>query len=277
MSLVILGQILGIILLAIAGAKIGQVLAQKPRAIWLGGFILLMLPLLLIGLARKLPQLEFMPPCLWLMAGRSEFVVLAFLIPALLGIPAALLPLPRQRLLVQVLGGLCVCSYSVFPFLMPALHRSSLQKLQTSIDRDGVCLQGTGYTCGPSASVTALHRLGVRAEEAALALTAHSSLYSGTPPDSLCVAIDELYGSQGVTTEFRYCATAEELQLPAVALLKWGTMTDHYVAVLSCSTEEVVVGDPLHGKVKMPRATFDQRWRHCAIFFKRKSSSADRR
>ena len=45
MSLVILGQILGIILLAIAGAKIGQVLAQKPRAIWLGGFILLMLPL----------------------------------------------------------------------------------------------------------------------------------------------------------------------------------------------------------------------------------------
>ena len=94
--------------------------------------------------------------------------------------------------------------------------------------------------------------------------------------DSLCVAIDELYGSQGVTTEFRYCATAEELQLPAVAVLKWGTMTDHYVAVLSCSTEEVVVGDPLHGKVKMPRATFDKRWRHCAIFFKRKSSSADR-
>lgn len=272
--LLVTGQIFGIIALALAGGKIGQLLAQKPRSIWLGGFLLLLLPLLLIGLARKLPQLEFMPPCLWLMAGRSEFVVLAFLIPALLSIPAAQLPLPRQRWLVQVLGGLCVCSYSVFPFLMPPLHRASLQKLPTSIDRDGVCLQGTGYTCGPAASVTAMRRLGVAADEGPLALTAFSSLYAGTPPDSLCVAIDELYGSQGVTTEFRYCASADELELPAVAVLKWGTMTDHYVAVLSISAEEVIVGDPLHGKVKMPRATFDQRWRHCAILFKRKTSAS---
>ncbi|MEN9360660.1 MAG: Peptidase family [Verrucomicrobiota bacterium] len=264
-------QLAGVIALAVAGGWLGRWLASRPRRVWLGAFLALMLPLILIAIARKQPQWEFHAPWSWLMAERGEFALLAFLIPALLGIPAARLPLPRQRLLVQTLGGLCVCSYSVLPFLMPPLHRPSLEKLHTRFDRHGVCIQGTRYTCGPAASVTALRQLGIAADEGALALRAHSSLYTGTPPDTLRAAIDELYGAEGASTEFRYCRSLDELQPPAVAALKHSVLNDHYVAVIKIGADDVILGDPLHGLVIMSRAAFLKRWRNCAILFRRKS------
>lgn len=60
----------------------------------------------------------------------------------------------RFRLLLVFAVVLMVHS-SVMPFVMPLLIRGRLQRLQTEIDSQGVCLQTTGFTCGPAATVTA--------------------------------------------------------------------------------------------------------------------------
>jgi len=64
--------------------------------------------------------------------------------------PLSRLPLRRDRILVAVLMVALVGGTSVWPFLAPAFNQRELAALRTRLDADGVCLQGTGYTCGPA-------------------------------------------------------------------------------------------------------------------------------
>src|SRR3954451_22222601 len=123
----------------------------------------------IFGAARWVPWLELVAPFRWVMYGRLEYALLApaaalALIPLLQSLP--------QRRQARIVGGLLVVligHYALMPFLMPALLWHRMGSLHTRIDDDGVCRQTTPYTCGPAASVTALHCLGIEATEAELA------------------------------------------------------------------------------------------------------------
>ena len=66
-------------------------------------------------------------------------------------------PQYRDKLnLLRIFTGMCLLSFVVLPFFLPALIRNTLAVLTTKIDpdRDFVCLQQTSYTCGPAAAVS---------------------------------------------------------------------------------------------------------------------------
>jgi predicted double-glycine peptidase len=265
----------GVLLLAAGGFGLGLLCSRLKKPYWLLGYIV---PLVLVGIisaARRVPRLEFVAPFSWFMSGRTEFALLGLLITVLLATPLSRLPRKSTRGLVLLFMVFVVIDAAVMPFLAPAVARGRLSRLKTRISKDGVCLQGTRYTCGPAASVTALRQVGLDGEEGEIAILAHASAFSGTQPDSLCRALKKRYAADGLTCAYRFFDSIDELRdAPAVvALVKYGLMVDHYVAVLEVTDDAVIIGDPLSGSRTLSRDEFASIWRHIALVLARGSTS----
>ncbi len=114
-------------------------------------------------------------------------------------------------------------------------------------------LQSTPYKCGPAATVTALLRLGLPADEGELAALAFTSPAIGTAADILALTLRKRYGKDGLVVSLGSFRSAGELQRtgPTLAVVKLSFLIDHYVAVLEVTENEVIVGDPLAGLKKL--------------------------
>lgn len=256
----------GVLLVALSGFLLAWRLSKRIHGWqWLAAYAIPLLLILTMAVVRRIPSLEFAFPFQWLMMDRMEFVILSFLIPFTLTLPAARLPIQRQRRMVIAFMWVVIANYAVLPFLMPAWSWHFMVNLKNTC-HNGVCLQSTNYTCGPAAAVTALQQLGVESEEGKLAILAHSTAVTGTPADSLCAAINRLYGREGVVCTYQeYSGIAEMKKLPVIAVVKFGFLVDHYVAVLEITDTTVEIGDPLEGRVRLSHQAFNERWRHCGI------------
>ena len=262
----------GAVVLGVAGICFARWLSLSPKRHWLGAWLVSLGVVLLYGAPRYIRGLEFVPPFSWVAANRVQFVLFPLIIPALLLTPAAKLRGTRVRALLAVLAGLALLKFSVFPALFPALNHNLLLHLKTKIDRDGVCLQGTGYTCGPAAAVTALRQLGLPAEEGEIAVWARTTSVAGTPPDVLAQTLRDHFGLQGVTARLRYFKTFPELKQAGltIAVVKYNSMEDHYVTVLSATETNLVVGDPLNGRVTYTEDDFAKIWRYSGVVLGRR-------
>ena len=216
---------------------------------WYVGYLVPLPVVVIIALAAWYEPFGLWAPVSWLTRGRTEYVYLALAIPTMLTLMTLRQPKSRQRVLAGVLMGLAVLKLAIFPFLMPALVQGRLAAMKTRLDENGVCLQGTGYTCGPASAVTALRRLGLPAEEGELAVLARTAPTEGTPPDMLCQAIETRYADDGVQCEYRLFSSIDELRgrTPVLALTRINFLLGHYMTVLRVTDSDVVVGDPLFG------------------------------
>jgi len=265
-------QSAGVILLAILGAVIGVWFARRKSRWWLLGFLLPLLLVLLIGLPRRNYPLSFVIPFKWLVAGRIEFALVAPLAAMMMATPIARLPKSRMRWACSVFVAVFVVQASVLPFLMPLIQRPLMASLVTQMGADGVCRQSTDYTCGPAAAVTAIHALGVDASESEIALLAHTSRSTGTEPDVLATALQDRYGKDGLTFEYRAFKSAADLprDKPVIALINYQFVVDHYVTVLQASDTQLLIGDPLSGKLRETPADFESDWRRVGIVVSRR-------
>jgi len=254
----------GAVALAVLGAAAGWRCSRWRRPWWLVGYVVPLALVATISAARWFPWLELYWPVRAIMAGRTEFALLALVCTMLLTTPLSRLRHRRDRIVIACFMVVCVISQSVMAFLMPAFNYRQLRDVKTLIDTDGVCIQSNGYTCGPAAAVTALHSKGVRAEEGELAILAHTTRFTGTQPDVLCQVMQQRYG---VACRQVYFRDISELKpcVPVVAIVKFAFLIDHFVTVLEVTETTVVVGDPLKGRVEMTREEFDDRWRRCGI------------
>jgi hypothetical protein len=114
--------------------------------------------------------------------------------------------------------------------------------------RDGVCLQSTGATCGPSSAATLLRALGLPGGERELAGECYSSA-SGTE----CWYLARALRRRGLEVEFRVGPPEPEtLPCPAIAGVCLGGPkgVGHFVAVLSGGPEGFTIGDPAVGLLR---------------------------
>jgi hypothetical protein len=263
-------EALGAVLLAGAGAVLGRACSRLPGAWWAVGYVGPFLLVALIGIAVRVPAVSFMPPFSWLTEGRREYALAGLLTTWLLTTPLSRLPRAETRRLVVVFMAVTTLGMSVAVFLGPAMVRAKQAALTTVVDNDGVCLQSTDYNCGPAAAVTALRRLGLPAEEGRLAVLAHTSPVSGTPPDILADTLRREYTAHALTAEYRFFKSVADLrgagEVLAIVYLGW--LTEHYVAVLAVKEGEITVGDPLLGAKTMTHAEFARTWRHSGVVLK---------
>ena len=233
------------------------------------GFVIMVI----FALERFTIGLELVPPFSWVAAGASREFLLALVGPLLLLTPAVALPKRRDRIMVGIFAGLFSLRMIILPSLFAVLARPALATLATKIDRDGVCIQQTAYTCGAASAVTALRKLGFAAEEGPLAIWSFTSHF-GTTPDELASALQSHYADQGLIIQYhRFKSVGELREFPfTLAVVKYGPLTDHFVTVLSVTDTTVVVGDPLSGRVETTYDEFAKQWRFYGIVMERRIS-----
>jgi hypothetical protein len=263
--------------LAAVGAALGRRLGKTRRRWWVLGYFIPLLLVSALGIAQHWPAFGCAPGVSGVAGGWMRFALLSAAVPVLLITPAMRLPSARKQTMVGAFAAVVILAFGVFPLVAPAFVRADLSGIETALDADGVCLQQTGYTCGPAAAVTALRALGIDAEERAIALEARTNQAHGTQPVELCRAIRGLFGADGVGCAFADFASAEELAgaCPVIALVKWSTLVDHWVAVLEAGDGRLVLGDPVAGKSVVSYEEFERRWRFNGIRLRRAESRAN--
>ena len=257
----------GILLLAVIGAGLGLWCSRQHKPFWVLGFIIPLGITFLVAIPRFASRLEFAPPFAWLLAGRTEFALAAFIIPLLLLTPLSRLPQARDRKAVLGLMLILLLYYCVAPFLAPAFNRGYWLQAQTRIDRNNICIQRTDYDCGPAAAVTALRVLGLPAHEGEIVILSHCTSVMGTPPDVLSNALQKRFGPHGLVAQYRYFDSMAELAEAGLvlAVIRHGLLEDHYVTVFKADAEQIIAGDPSRGLVVYPTAQFERVWRRTGI------------
>lgn len=260
-------------MLALTGALLGCWFSHRPKSYWLLGYFIPLGLIVIYGIASRYPDLMFMPPISWMMMERNKFAIIGFVVTMVLTTPLSRLPRQRDRWFIAALMIVIVGQMSVWPFLAPAFNRNYLARLQTKLNEEGICLQSNDYNCGPAAAVTALRRLGFPAEEGQIAILAHTSSATGTPPDILARALQRQYGKDGLVSEFRVFKEVAELKYAGLtlAVIKFSFMLDHYVTVLEVTDTQVIVGDPMKGKATFTHEEFAQKWRYVGVALRRNS------
>jgi hypothetical protein len=261
----------GVVALACAGTFAGLRTTRLPHPYWLLGVGVSLTFFAAFAVIRWIPSVAFLPPFAWLTHERREFAIAAFMIPYAFATLVPRLARRRERVFVTVGAALVVCGVCVTPFLLPAMLHGTFAAMTTHINSSGVCIQNTGYTCGPAAAVTALRSLGLPAEEGELAILAHTSPIGGTDPLTLATVLGERYRGAGLTTAYRCFESIDELRAAGltIAVVKLDFLIDHYVVVFAVADAKVRVGDPLGGMRTLPRAQFEERWRRTGIVLAR--------
>ncbi len=266
-----------ILLLATVGVFTGRVCARMVKPCWILGYLLPLSVIGIIGLQKHYPWLDFVAPFSWIAGSKTKLLLLAFATPVLLVTPLERVQNRRLKWLGIIFLGAFLLQFCFLPVVLPIFNRAQLLSLKTDVDEDGVCLQRTGYTCGPAAAVTALRRLGLSAEEGSLAVIAGTTQFNGTQPDVLAEALRQHYSTNGLRAEYRAFQSIKELKGIGLtlAVVKYGFMLDHYVTVLEVTDREVIVGDPLEGRVHYSYADFGNRWRYSGVVLSRGISVAE--
>ena len=260
---------------ALAGVALGRWCSRWRSTYWTLGYFLPMVLVVVYGLAYHVPALLFQPPVSWMMMGLRKFAVMGFIATLVLTTPLSRVPERRNRVAIGVLMALIVFFMSIWPFIAPMVDRQSLSQLHTQIDEHGICIQTTGYTCGPAAAVTGLRQLGLPAEEGQIAILSCTSVQEGTPTDMLSAALNRQYGADGLTAQCRAFHSVGELKQAGLtlAVVKYGLLVDHWVAVLAVTDSAVIIGDPLGGRQQLSYEEFAERWRFVGIVLHRQGTT----
>ncbi|MBN1766510.1 MAG: hypothetical protein JW860_14745 [Sedimentisphaerales bacterium] len=235
------------------------------------GSIVPLIILLTMALPRYFFSLTFIEPFSWLVMGWRRFIIIAATAPIILITPLSRLSTTRLKLWVLLFMSITTIYYGIMPFAAPILIRNELEQLETCVKKDGVCIQQTGYTCGPAAAVTALKQMGIDAQEGQLAIWARTSRFAGTPEGVLYKTLQKHYESQGVICTYRPFKDIEELQDAGltIVVIRYGVFIDHFITILEVRENDLVVADPLQGKTYLSHDEFRKKWRHSGIVLKR--------
>ena len=146
-----------------------------------------------------------------------------------------------------------------------------LQNLHTTFSKDGICIQTTGFTCGPAAAVTILRQLGIEAQESELAICSKCTPKGGTTNELLTIAIKKLYGKKGIDCSIIHFDSVDQLKesCPLIAVIKLSSVVSHYTVILEVTEDKVITGDPIGGKKEWFYDDFEQRWHSIGIVVKR--------
>ena len=261
----------GVVLVAVLGVFLGRVFSGLRKPYWLLGYFLSLALIVMLILVRCNNALYFVRPFCWVTSGRFKFVILSLAVTTGLTILLSRLPRQCEKLLVCIIMVMVVTWFLVLPFLVPALIRDHLSNIKTRLNAKGVCFQSTNYTCGPAAAVTALGKLGLSAEEGEIAILSHTSPVAGTLPACLSSALQRRYGPVGLKCQYRRFVSIEQLRNAGLTLVmvRDSFLQDHCLAVLEVSDHTITIADPLAGTKSMSHEQFEKIWRFSGIVLER--------
>jgi hypothetical protein len=260
----------GVVLIIVFGAVVGRLFSRLKNPHWGWGYFIPLLLIAFLIVANHVGLRISLPILAWASAGRARFVIIGLSVAMGSVTLIGRLKSSAEKVIVFVLMFGIVLWSSVLPFLAPTLIKGELVNLQTKINADNVCVQGTDYTCGPAAAVSALRQLGLPAQEGEIAILSHTSPVAGTLPWCLYKAIQNRYAQQGVDCQLRRFNSVGQLREADVtlAIVNDTFLLDHCVAVLEVDDETITIADPAVGRQKISHKAFESVWRFYGIALK---------
>jgi hypothetical protein len=70
-------ETIGVVLVALSGVFLGRVFSRFRKAYWMVGYFAALLLIAIMVVTRFSDSLAFVPPLLWITAGRVKFVILS--------------------------------------------------------------------------------------------------------------------------------------------------------------------------------------------------------
>jgi hypothetical protein len=135
------------------------------------------------------------------------------------------------------------------------------------VNAEGICLQTTGYSCGPASAATLLHHYGVQATEdemAQLCVTRGGGVRSaGTSDAGILRGLRHKLGYRGravISTP-----ACDQIPVPALVAIQLNPQVGHCILVSKVERDEVKVIDPMFGRGSMVRGQFERMWQKAAI------------
>jgi predicted double-glycine peptidase len=259
-------RLIPVVLVTVLGAAVlfclGSNLAKKARTRQSRAL------LLLAGLVLAVPGLLFALYNTHLLDGWSWFYTFRVLpftdfLPGGIGLLAGVLhswfePETRgEKIVVPAALAIAV----LIPFAKPLLDPMELDRLHDHCDGE-VCMQSTFSTCGPSSAATLLKAFGQIASEKQLAREGLTSR-GGTEIWFIARAFER----QGFRTQI-LIQSPDHLSPPshAIAGVVLPGRSGHFVAILSETSDEVTIGDPLKGKLVVKRADLKDYYHFTGFF-----------
>lgn len=156
---------------------------------------------------------------------------------------------------VMLVAGLFV------PYMKAVVAPLDLTRLEARC-RDGVCLQTAPSTCGPASAASILRMFDFAESEKTLAEEAYTSS-GGTENWYLARAIRR----RGFPVEYVVLGRpVARLPHPSVAGVTLPGGTGHFISILTETDQAYVIGDPMHGKLTVPKARLAQAYDFTGFF-----------
>ena len=191
---------------------------------------------------------------------------------------AAHLPGRRtRRLVVLALGVLA-------PLFLWDSFSTCLQPryvMAAQFDADGVCRQGTSYSCGPAAAVMMLKFVDAEVSEGEMANLCLLRPDQGVTALELCRGLNIALRpwARRAVIERIPPDELDALRPPFLAQLRRGNVTMHCVVVVEVRSDTVLLADPARGRSIRSRSDFLRDWTGIAITVRpwRKKAAVNRR
>ena len=135
------------------------------------------------------------------------------------------------------------------------------------VNPEGICLQSTGYSCGPAAAATLLHHYGVSATEdemAELCVTrGGGTRTAGTSDAGILRGLRHKLQDRGraVISTPSY----DEIPVPSLVAIQLNPRLGHCILISKVESDQVRVIDPLFGRGTIVRSQFERMWQKAAI------------
>lgn len=134
----------------------------------------------------------------------------------------------------------------------------------------GLCAQTTTYSCGASASATLLGLYDIPSSEREMAVFCGTNPFLGTDPVSVEYGLRRKLAPLGCDARIRRCDWEElrRMPMPAMVLVKYAGILDHWTVVLEANEEMVTIADS-QCIVEIPTEAFREEWRGLAVVIER--------
>ena len=147
------------------------------------------------------------------------------------------------------------------PFMKSVLDPVDYGSLRSTCEGE-VCLQSTASTCGPTSAATLLKLFGLKASEAELARESFT-YRGGTEVWYVIRALRK----RGLSANVLIQAPGQiSPPAPAIAGVVLSGGAGHFIAILSENAETITVGDPLKGKLVIPRSALGSSYHFTGFF-----------
>jgi hypothetical protein len=166
-----------------------------------------------------------------------------------------------KGLRLRPLAPLALLAGLFIPYMKPVIAPLDLGALSGEC-RDGVCLQSTASTCGPASAASILRLFNVEENERTLAREALTSS-GGTENWYLARALRR----RGFSVKYVVAdRPVRELPVPSVAGVLLPGGGGHFISVLAETDTAYVLGDPMQGKVSVPKSRLGSAYQFTGFF-----------